>query len=157
MLGKKNDLLFKLTADHSTTSTGYITKRHYIQEIEANMINSYTIMSKFLEHMPVKYLEEAALDRQWIELANRPDSKWYVLKVPIAGYTLDFGSDINNLTSISNTNQIEISSKGSHVTAGTTNEVVLHVPITIKGLGRHLFIVGTAISYARKRNIQYCF
>ena len=145
-----NDLLFKLTPDHSTTSTGYITRRHYIDQIETNMINSYNIMFKYLGYMPTKYLDEAALDRQWISLAVMPDSKWYVLKIPIVYANSDFDSDINKFISVSHMHDIDISYK-------STNEIVLHVPITIKGLGRHLFIVWAVIAYARQHNIHYTF
>lgn len=148
-----DDLLFKIRPDHSTSSNGYITKRRYVQKIIENMINTYTIMVKFLEHMPTKYLEEAALDRQWLQLANKIDSQWYVLKLPISDYNLDYGSDIANLININNRVETDISS----VTTDTIDEIVLHVPITIKGLGRHLFIVWAAISYARKNNLSLSF
>lgn len=149
---ENNNVLLQLRPDHSTTSAGYITKRSYIDSLEANMLNSYFIMFRYIEHMPIKYLDEAALDRQWIELANKPDARWYILKTPIASANTDFESDINKFVSVSNISEVAVSNGEL-----SSNEVILHIPVTIKGLGRHLFIVWAAIGFARKHNVQYTF
>lgn len=148
------EFLLKLTPYHSTTSAGYITRRSYISKLEANLINSCLIMMLYLEHMPLKYLDEAALDRQWIKLANKPESRWYVLKVPIASVNYMLGSDINNFISVSNRNEIEVNQEDL---SKKNEEIVIHAPITIKGLGRQLFIIWTTIAFARKYSKPYAF